>query len=221
MRIFAFAASAFILTAASAHAQDRLAIDGSLGTTGLGANLQFKIQERVVLRGGINYLEYDVADENYDGVDYDVSLSMSNASGFLDLHPFANGFVMSAGVYGGENKEATLEATPIADVEIGDLIFTPEQVGILTGEVTLSDMSPYLGIGWDGSLYAKSRVNFLIRAGAMFTGSPDVELSSERGTFSDDPIFQAQLQIEEENLEDEIETFAVYPVLNIGLSLRF
>ncbi|MGV6820578.1 MAG: hypothetical protein ACWA5T_08795 [Parvularcula sp.] len=212
----------FSLPAAAAP-KSRLALDGSLGTSGFGLHLQYKIHERVIFRGGYSYLNYDVADENYDGVDYDISIDMNTLTGTIDFHPFANGFVISGGAIGGGDKQVSLRGRFIEDQEIaiGGNIYTPEDVGVLSGQVTLDDLAPYLGIGWDGSLYSERRINFLLRAGAMFTGTPDVALSSERGLLSDDSDFQAALSQEESNLQQEIDSFEVFPVVNLGLSVRF
>ena len=153
-RIFLLATATTLLFSAPTLAgeKSRLALDGSLGTSGFGLNLQYKIHERVVFRGGYSYLNYDVADENYDGVDYDVSIDMNTLAGTIDFHPFANGFVISGGAIGGGDKQVSLRGRFIEDqeIEIGGNIYTPEDVGVLTADVTLDDLAPYLGIGWDG-----------------------------------------------------------------------
>ena len=62
---------------------------------------------------------------------------------------------------------------------------------------------------------------FKIIAGAMFTGSPDVQMASSGGTLSNDTNFQNQLAIEEQNLQDDIDDYEIYPVVQAGLTWSF
>jgi hypothetical protein len=55
----------------------------------------------------------------------------------------------------------------------------------------------------------------------MFTGSPQVNLTAKGGTLTNDAAFQAQLAQEERNLQDEINDYEVYPVVQAGLTLSF
>jgi hypothetical protein len=55
----------------------------------------------------------------------------------------------------------------------------------------------------------------------MFTGSPQVNLTSTGGTLSGDASFQTQLATEEQNLQDDIDTYEIYPVIQAGVTLRF
>ena len=58
-------------------------------------------------------------------------------------------------------------------------------------------------------------------AGAALFGSGDVTLESVGGTFSNDPVLQAQLAQEVQEIEDEIEDYELWPVVQVGLSYRF
>ena len=55
----------------------------------------------------------------------------------------------------------------------------------------------------------------------MMSGTPDITLESVGGTLSDDPDFQQALADEEENLQDEVDDFEFYPVVQLGLTYRF
>ena len=53
----------------------------------------------------------------------------------------------------------------------------------------------------------------------MFTGSPDVELSSpNEGNI---PQLADAIRREEDQLKDELNKFSVYPVLSLGVSYQF
>ena len=57
--------------------------------------------------------------------------------------------------------------------------------------------------------------------GVMYQGQADVDLDSEDGLLSDDAVLQANLAIEEDEVEDDLEDFVVYPVVGLALIYRF
>lgn len=204
------------LTAQAANAQ--VAFGGSIGTTGGSIEAQTQITPVIQLRGGYNYFQYGV-DDTFDDIAYDGDLDLSTWGAFVDFRPFTNAFIVTAGAYFGD-KTLELGATPTQNVEIGNQTFTPAQVGTLSLAADLEKTAPFIGIGWD-TTFQGSGMGFKIIAGAMFTGSPDVELTAAGGSLSNDTNFQNQLAIEEQNLEEDISEFEVYPVLQAGLTFSF
>jgi hypothetical protein len=202
-------------SAGAAHAQ--LAVGGSIGTTGGSLEAQMQLTPIVQVRGGYNYLQYGV-DDTFDDIAYDGDLDLSTFGAFVDVRPFANSFIVSAGAFFG-GKTLDLSATPTTNVEVGNQTFTPAQVGSLTGAADLEDVAPFVGLGWD-TTFQGSGMGFKFIAGAMFTGSPDVALTSSGGSLSNDANFQNQLAIEEQNLQDAIDDFKVYPVVQLGLTFK-
>lgn len=202
--------------AQAAYAQ--VAVGGSIGTTGASVEAQVKITPTIQLRGGYNYFQYGV-DETYDDILYDGDLDLTTWGAFVDLHPFSNSFMVTAGAYFGD-KKLGLSATPTSNVEIGNQTFTPAQVGTLAMDGDLEDVAPFVGIGWD-TTFENPGIGFKVIAGAMFTGSPQVNLVSTGGTLSNDSNFQTQLAIEEQNLQDDIDDYEIYPVVQAGLTFSF
>ena len=208
---------AVVATAAgAAHAQ--VAIGGSIGTTGAAVEAQIQVLPGLQLRGGYNYFQYE-ADDTYDGVDYTGDLDLNSIGAFVDFHPFGNGFLITGGAFLGE-KTLDLLARPANNVQIGNQTYTPAQVGTLGMAADLEDTAPFVGIGWD-TTFENPGIAFKFIAGAMFTGSPQVNLTATGGTLVNDPAFQAQLVQEEQNLQDEINDYEVYPVVQAGLTLSF
>lgn len=216
---FATAAVAVLFILAGAAAAQGFAVDGGVGTAGVTGNVQVKITPYVALRGGYNSLSYTQEDEVYDDVTYDAELDFSTIGGFVDLHPFKNGFTLTGGVYQG-TKQLIFDATPTENVEIGDVSFTPAQVGELNGTATLEETAPYFGVGWDSALYTDRRLGLWIRGGVMFTGAPQVNLDASGGLVSDTDLFRDELAREEENLQDDVDDYEYYPVLSAGLSFK-
>lgn len=199
-------------------AQAQVAVGGTIGTTGVSVEAQMKLTPTVQIRGGYNYFQYGV-DDTYDDIAYNGDLDLTTWGAFVDLHPFSNAFLVTAGAYFGD-KKLGLTATPTSNVEIGNQTYTPAQVGRLNMDADLEDAAPFVGIGWD-TTFENSGMGFKLIAGAMFAGSPKVNLTSTGGSLSNDTNFQAQLAIEERNLQDDIDDFKVYPVVQAGLTFSF
>lgn len=207
-----------LLTAATlgvgvGHAQ----VSVGVGTTGGSVGYGHKLNENITLRGGYNWFKYDI-DETYDDVAYAGDLDLSTFSLIADWHPFANGFMISAGAYIGD-KGVDATATPTSNVDIGGGTYTPAQVGSLNMKGDLENVAPFIGLGWETT--QQSGLGFRFVAGAMMTGSADVALTSSGGTLSSDPGFQTQLRQEEQNLRDDIDDFELYPVLEAALTWKF
>lgn len=199
IRLARAAAVAAILVAAPAAALAQvpgpIAVGAQVGTPGLGANIQFALNDMVVLRGGYDVLQWD-RDDSYQDVDYNAEIDFKSPGAFVDLHPFRNSFFVSGGAYFGE-RGVDLDATPTRDVRIGGVTFTPAQVGRLDGRIDLEDTAPFAGIGFDNTITRGGRLGFRFTAGAVFGDAPVVNLQASGGTFSDNPIFQERLRQEE------------------------
>ena len=205
--------------AQAAQAQ-QIAVGGSIGTTGGTIEAQTQITPTIQLRGSYNYFEYGV-DDTYDGIAYDGDLDLTTWGAFVDFRPFSNSFIVSAGAYFGD-KGVKLNAMPTTNVEIGNQTFTPAQVGKLNADAALKDTAPFVGIGWDTTFQNSTPgLGFKFIVGAMFTGSPDVSMTSTGGTLSNDANFQTQLRIEEQKLQDDIDDYEIYPVVQAGVTWSF
>ena len=104
IRLARAAAVAAILVAAPAAALAQvpgpIAVGAQVGTPGLGANIQFALNDMVVLRGGYDVLQWD-RDDSYQDVDYNAEIDFKSPGAFVDLHPFRNSFFVSGGAYFG------------------------------------------------------------------------------------------------------------------------
>ena len=75
----------------------------------------------------------------------------------------------------------------------------------------------------DDNSVPTNEVNFKVTLdlGILFQGSPDLDLSSQGGVLTNDPTFQAELQKEQDTLEDDISGFTIWPVIAVGFSWKF
>lgn len=213
-----------MLSAGAAEAQSRhprspITAALNAGTTGVGAEVQLSLGPVFVVRGGIDTLGYDF-DQSYSDVDYSGRFDFDTVSGFVDLHPFLNGFLISGGVYVGD-RTINLNGQPTTPVEIGGETFTPAQVGRLSGRIKLSDTAPFVGVGYDDSFYREGRWGFRGMVGVAWSQEPEVGLSSSGGTLSNDPIFRARLEQEARDIQEDAKDKALFPVVQLGVTARF
>lgn len=197
-----------------------IALGLKAGTLGLGAELTIGIiEEALNLRAGGNYLHLRFSGKIKD-VDYGVDLNMASVPVLLDYHPFFNNFRITGGVMYNHNRPS-LDANLNKAQKIGDHEYTPEEIGTLTGRVAFNRFAPYAGIGFGNAVGGPATSwNFVFDLGILFQGIPGISLTAD-GTKSGDPIFQADLAKEEDNVQDEANKFRFYPVLAIGVSYQF
>ncbi len=188
------------------------------GTLGAGVELEGAFSDSLGARIGANYFTHDYTGTK-DDIEYDFDLTLQNVSLLLDWHPFQGAFRISGGaLYNGNKLES--EAEPSDTYEIGDTEYTASEIGTLEGEIEFNEIAPYLGLGWDTSFGKQNRFGFLFELGAIYQGSPEVELTAS-GPISSNRTFQDDIAEEEENLQEELDYFEFYPVIAIGVSYRF
>lgn len=196
------------------------------GTLGIGLDLDFGLTEKLNLRVGYSAFSHDDEIEDSD-VLYDGEIKLSNAQALLDWHVFGGGFRLSFGAVGLGTKIDVVGRPTGGTYEIGDDVFTADQVGSLRGEVEYSNsIAPYIGIGWGNPVDKGGRFTFLFDIGAVYGGSPKVKLTAQCGTAAPAGSavcnqLQQAVRDEEAELEDEGAVAKWWPVLSLGVAVRF
>ena len=209
-------------TAASAQTSERFAVGVVGGTTGVGVEGQFQATPRVNLRVAGDFFSFE-EEFSTDDIDYDSDIEFNTISGFVDLHPFDNAFFVSGGVYAGE-RSVKVNATSQSNAEIGNVVFTPAQIGTLTGEVDFGGSAPFLGLGFNNTFRTGGRIGFKAVVGAAFGGDPEVRLARTGGAPLPTQIqaqFDQELRNEERELQEDAKDLKTFPVVQVGLTYRF
>jgi hypothetical protein len=211
-------AAATIAVAAPATAQSdnsSLSVGVTGGTLGIGPEVGYRASSFGV-RGNATFLGLS-RDVDSDNVEYEGDLKLRSFGAMVDFYPGAGGFRISPGLRINRNR-VELTGNPTDDVEIGDTVYTPSEIGDITGEVRGNRLSPTLTIGYTTG--GSSGLYFGIDAGAMFQGSPKVRDLDTSGTLNNAQLL-ADLEDEREEIEDDISRFKVYPILQLALGFRF
>jgi hypothetical protein len=218
----ALLAAAALAGSAAAQDSSRFALGVQAGTTGFGVEGQFQAAPQINLRAGADFFQYDETFSSSD-VDYAGEIEFNTASAFVDYHPFDNGFFVSGGGYVGD-RTVDFSATSNSNAEIGNVIFTPTQIGTLQGEADFGGFAPFVGVGFNNTFRTAGRIGFKAVVGAAFGQDPDVTLRRSGGATLPTNIqqqFDAELKNEERELEQDAEDFKTLPVVQVGLTYRF
>lgn len=204
------------MTAPPAHADDNVWIGAKAGTLGLGLEGTWRPVPYLDFRAGFNTFSMD--DERSEaGIDYDVDLDLSTFYATANLRAPLTPFRATVGVFSNSN-EVALASRDSSSFTIGSTTFTGDEVGTLRGDVGFDSIAPYAGVGLDFRFI--DRIGLHFDAGVLFQGTPELALNAD-GAIASDPTFQAELEAERAELQDELDDFELYPVVSVGLSVNF
>lgn len=196
-------------------AAQQVALGVRAGTPGVGAEATVQMTDRFNARAGASYFAYNRTDATTAG---DVPLSLAsdvrllNGSVIVDYFPWASrGFHLSLGAYvNGNLGDVNVEvAEPYT---LGARTFSPEDVGQLQGEISFPLVSPYAGLGFGNAVSLNRRVGVALDLGVIYHRQPSVDLT---GTGMVAPTAEQAPQ-----LEENLESFQLFPVLSLGLNVR-
>lgn len=188
-----------------------------ISTLGFGGEAGVRLNPFIAIRGGGNYFATGF-DQEFTDVDYDVDFQLASAGGVVDIHPLGNGFRLSGGVrWNGNNID--VDAEPTGTVDIGGRTFTAADVGRIEGNIGFNNFAPYAGLGFQGGFFG-DRVNIAFDVGVLFQGDPDVDLDA-KGLLANDPTLRAELEEEEDDIEDDLQFLGFYPVAALTVTVHF
>ncbi len=206
----------------ASQAPSRFALELHGGTTGIGGQAEFIVNDYLTGRVSGDWLGVDVSANtiNLDDVniEYAGRGNWTTVGAFADVHPFKSGWFLSGGVFQG-NRNASFAGVPTQNIVIDGMTFTPDQIGTLHGNAKLPGTSPFAGLGWDQAQHPRRGWTFRFLAGAAF-GGPKVTLW-DVGPNSNLPIVQQWTLKEEADAQDQVNGYKVYPVVQIGVGYRF
>jgi hypothetical protein len=196
-----------------ASAGELLGIGVKAGTLGFGLELTVQATRWLGFRASANQYDYSKSFDN-SGIQYDGTLKMGGYGVLADFYPSRSRFRLTLGALSNRNK-IELTSTPTSNIVIGDGNYTPAQVGTLTGNVKFQSVVPYFGIGYGNAARGPHRVGFVFDLGVISQGSGDATLSASAGGVS-----PADLQTEAQQVEDDIKSYKLWPVIAFGISFR-
>lgn len=216
-RIFLLGLMAVLALPGAAWASD-FGLDAHVSTLGLGGEVNYTVNSYFTTRLDLNRYNY-----TYNGtkeqVNYDFNLHLKSYGLLFDLHPFAGSFRLTAGYFVDKNDIAAV-ATPQSSYTINGHTYSNTQLTSLSGDISFKSGVPYLGLGWNTNGTTDTGLGFEFDLGALLQGTPTAKLSAT-GSVTSNPQFQSDLAAEQGKLQNDVNSFKVYPVIGIGLTYRF
>jgi hypothetical protein len=186
------------------------------GTLGVGPEVGYRVNKTIGVRANATFLSFSHTVKS-DNVRYDGTANLKSGGASIDIYPFGGGFRLSAGARGNGNS-GRLHATPMSNTRIGGIDFTPAQIGTITGDAETKDFAPQLTLGYGGTL--RRGLSLTVEAGALFQGAVQIRDYRANGSLSNNAMFIAQLEQERLHVQDTLDKYKVYPIVQIGLKYR-
>ena len=204
----------------SALAPERFAVGVTVGSDGVGGDLQYSLNRYLVLRGRGTWLNATYSG-NSNSLHYTGRFDLSEGGGFVDIHPFANAFTLSIGAVSGPRR-VDLSAAYRSSITYQGQTLTAAQLGTVGGAATLSPTAPFVGVGFDNTFTTRSRIGFKLLAGVAFSRRLDVELHPTSGLATVYPqIIEPDLVQTEQEIRKDGDILNTYPQVSAGLTYRF
>jgi hypothetical protein len=207
---------ASLLGSINAGAADDIWLGVKAGTLGFGIEGAWRPIPLLDVRLGTNFFNYS-ENGSQAGINYDATLRLRSFSATANLLFPLSPFRISAGALSNSN-EVRMVSVDNSSFDIGGTNYSSQEVGTLTGTASFNRFSPYLGAGFDFSLFDKIGLN--LDFGVLWQGSPEVSLFAD-GQLANDPAFQSNLEAERAELEDDFSSLKAYPVISLGISYGF
>ncbi|MCH8255569.1 MAG: hypothetical protein IID06_09485 [Gemmatimonadetes bacterium] len=198
-----------------AHAQGA-GIAFHVGTLGVGADIAAAFGSHIGLRSGFNFFPTDI-DATVSGIPYQIDFASPTFTLVLDLYLVGPLRLSGGGVFSPDDIVLAGEIT--GPVDINGTVYSPAQVGIITGTILTNELSPYAGIGLGNP--GRSKFGFFLDLGVAFHGTPGFTLEAVGGSASTLLQFQSDLAAEAQSIRDDLSNIIVYPVVAMGFSIGF
>lgn len=211
--------------AASAATPD-FAVAVRAGTPGVGLDLDLGLSPMFGVRVG--YSAFNINHSlNTSDVDYRGKLKLSMGTALLDWYPFEGVFHLTAGAAINGTKLDVVGQPNAGTYTINGTTYTSSQIGSLTGQLKFGNsVAPYVGFGWGNPTRTNGHVHFLFDVGAIYGGTPTVSLSAQCGSAAPPGSpgcdqAQADVATEQQKLRHKADILQWYPVVNLGIAVRF
>jgi hypothetical protein len=190
----------------------RFTIGLEAGSTGAGASVAWRFSDHFGARGGFDYFEYSDSGLVIKSLKYDANVRLMSEPLTFDIYPWVkHSFHLSVGIMFNQNR---LTGTAVD----GGTINPPDNLGTLSLKIDQQLVNPYLSIG--GNFFYFDRGHHVAlggELGVVYTGNPNVSLSSSRSG----PGIDRGLRIGESQIQDYANQFKWWPIAKLYLTYSF
>ena len=201
----------------SASADNMFGLGAKAGTLGLGVEGTYRPFSFLDFRFGAN--QYDYTDNGfYANINYDADINLDTyyvtGNILFPLSPFR----LTVGAFSNGNEFNGVSGDNGPILFVGGDPYPADAVGTVTANASFGSTSPYFGVGYDFTVFGKVGMN--LDFGLLWQGSPEILLSVD-GALAGDPTFEASLEAERLELEDDLSDYKAWPVVSLGFVVNF
>jgi hypothetical protein len=179
----------------TAIADHNFGIGVKAGTLGIGVEGTWRPLPYLDLRAGAN--QYDYSDSGiYTGINYDAEINLDSYYVTGNLSFPLSPFRLTGGLYSNGNE---------FNASSGD-----------NGAIIIIGGDPYPAV--DFTVLGKVGMN--LDFGVLWQGSPQVSMATD-GLLAGDPVFEASLDAERAELENDLGDYKAWPVVSLGFVFNF
>ena len=215
-----------------------LNFDVNAGTQGAGVSLGYKLTPSVRLRLRGAMLSYE-QNENWSDSQTQLTLNGDNVGLLVDLYPGDGNFYITAGLNFSENKvrcSSRIDRKPgmVGTATVGGIEYsiTEGSHAELNGKYSWNHAQPYIGIGYQDSVFGSSTFYYSLDLGVNFMGSGNLTVSGSDNLRYRDPATNEMKPTTEAVMEESIrkegrdffkiaDDLNVYPVVQFAIGARF
>ncbi len=214
-------------------------VDVNVGTLGAGFSVGYEFNKYLKTRVRAGFLSYD-HDDTWSDVDVMGEFTGNNMGIMLDYHPFGGRFRLTAGltitdlavdVQGSMDRRYFAEHVG-KEYDFGGYKFIIKDEDVKAeAEYKWNKVQPYLGIGWSSDGEGDAEVYFTFDMGVNFMGTGDLSVSYSGGAEVITPdgqrteiskqILESAIREEGKDFFDIADDISVYPVIQLGIGVRF
>jgi hypothetical protein len=210
-------AGLLLLASMPAAADGSFGLGVKAGTLGLGLEGTWRPLPYMDVRIGANLWDHSETSSEA-GVDYDATLNLDTFYATGNFRFPASPFRLTAGLYQNGNELKLTSLNTEGTIEIGDISYPAADVGTLRSTTSFAGTSPYLGFGYD--LLFASQIGLNLDLGVLWQGDPEVTMTAD-GSLASNPVFQASLEQERQQIEDAFKDYKAWPVVSLGFVFNF
>ena len=212
-----------------------LAVGVKIGVAGIGFDVATPLAQRFNLRAGASFFQYS-GSYNVDGTNISGEAKLRSTNLSVDWFPFNNRFRISPGVilYNGNNLNATANVPGGQTFDLNDQTYTSSPSDPIHGSASLTfgnRTAPSITIGAGNMIprHGDSHWSLPFEIGMEYIKDPMLTLAlagsaCQQGVCQNvgtNPQFQANLQAENTDLNNDIHDLRFYPILSLGLAYKF
>jgi hypothetical protein len=211
----------------------RIAIGTRMGTLGYGAQIATPLTSHLNLRGSANFFNFGYG-MGVDGADYNSELHLKSGMVSVDYYPFHSTFHISPGfMIFKSTMGGTMNVPGGNSFSLGEANYTsdPNDPVHGTGAITFGrSIMPALTIGFGNMIPRRERSHWSVPMdlGLAYTGQNSMHINlagsaCQQGfcMSTSDPNIQQNVVQEQNELNESMKRFKIYPILTTGVAYRF